>query len=95
VTLPSDAQLYRLFTPTLPVITTYNVQVRKPTLKDGDLLREAGFKPHDGGNEDLKNTMIFYTSDPEAAFRIATPEQWDAFPSWELTDGQVIEEEDE
>ena len=47
-----------------------------------------GFRSVDAGNEDLKNTMIFYTMDPEATFRIATPEQWDAAPSWDLMAGE-------
>ena len=89
----SKAQLFRQVTPD-GAFTFYHVQVWKPTLEDGDILRSAGFKPHDGGNEDLKNTMVFYTIDPEAALKIATPEQWEAAPSWELGPAEVIEEED-
>jgi SEC-C motif len=91
-TLPSKAQLFRMVA-TVPVITTiFTVQVWKPTFEDGEILREAGFKPEDSGMEDLENTMVFNTVDPEAAFRIATPEQWDAAPSFELdTPSMVIE----
>jgi hypothetical protein len=95
VTLRSKAQLFRRVTTTVPVVTIYIVQVRKSTFEEGEILREAGFDPYDGGNEDLENTTLFCTITPEVAFRVAGPEVWATAPSWELIpDGVVIEEED-
>jgi SEC-C motif len=93
VTLPAKARLFRRVTTTVPVVTIYIVQVGKPTFEDGEILRKAGFNPYGDGNEDLENIMLFCTITPEVAFRIAGPEMWATAPSWELTDGVVIEED--
>jgi hypothetical protein len=68
-------------------VTLYHLQVWKPSFEDGEVLREAGFQPNDGGNEMLENTMVWYTIDPESAFKFATPEQWEASP---LDDAEAV-----
>jgi hypothetical protein len=72
-------------------VILYTCQVWKPSFGDGEVLRDAGFKPYDGGNEALENTMLWYTIDPEAAFKLATPEQWDETPMFQQEHGEVID----
>ena len=95
MTLPAKARLFRRVTTTAPVVTIYIVKVWRPTLEDGEILREAGFNPYGVGNEDLEDTMLFCTITPEVAFRIAGPEVWATAPSWELNPDEVVNEEED
>ncbi len=79
-----SARLYRTALPGGEVIVNYHVQVWQPTFEHAEMPRDAGWVPHEGGNEELDNTMCWHTKDWGAALAVAPVTTWDASPIFEL-----------